>query len=75
MADVTKKDVVERVAQFQTLVDHYLPGTIELNTKIAQGEAGQFFLMPEDNVVSLYKGTKTHGSTGKWRRWTRSRTS
>ena len=36
-----------------------MPGTIPLNTKIAQGPRyGHFFLMPEDNLVSLYKGNE-----------------
>ena len=40
--------------EFQELVDHYMPGTIPLNTKIVQGARyGHFFLMPEDNLVSL----------------------
>lgn len=56
--DVTRPDVVQFVRDFQDLlVDHYMPGTIPLNTKITQGvEYGHFFLMPEDNLVSLYLG-------------------
>ena len=52
--------------EFQQLVDHYMPGTIPLNTKIAQGDGyGHFFLMPEDNLVSLYKGNeKAIGADG-----------
>jgi Ca-activated chloride channel family protein len=57
--DVQRDDVVQYVKKFQDLVDHYLPGTIELNTKIVQGEhSGHFFLMPEDNLVSLAKGNE-----------------
>jgi Ca-activated chloride channel family protein len=56
-ADVERPDVVAYVKQFQQLVDHYMPGTIPLNTKIVQGPRyGQFFLMPEDNLVNLAKG-------------------
>ena len=44
---------------FQQLVDHYMPGTIPLNTKIAQGTGeGHFFLMPEDNLVNLAEGQR-----------------
>ena len=46
--------------EFQTLVDHYMPSTAALNRKIASGiDAGHFFLMPEDNLVSLLKGNET----------------
>ena len=49
----------EYVKEFQQLVDHYMPGTIPLNTKIDQGTRyGHFFLMPEDNLVNLYKGNE-----------------
>ena len=53
--------------EFQQLVDHYMPGTIPLNTKIDQGTRyGHFFLMPEDNLVNLYNGTeKAIGADGK----------
>ena len=57
VADIDRPEVVQFVKDFQQLVDHYMPGTIPLNTKIVQGPRyGQFFLMPEDNLVSLYKG-------------------
>jgi Ca-activated chloride channel family protein len=57
--DVANDDVVEYVTRFQKLVDHYMPGTIPLNTKIAQGRRyGHFFVMPEDNLVNLYKGNE-----------------
>ena len=36
MADVKRPDVVEYVKEFQQLVDHYMPGTIPLNTKIVR---------------------------------------
>ena len=59
VADIERPQVVEFVKDFQQLVDHYLPGTIPLNTKIVQGTRyGHFFLMPEDNLVSLYKGNE-----------------
>jgi Ca-activated chloride channel family protein len=58
-ADVEDRAVQDRVKAFQQLVDHYMPGTIPLNTKIYQGpKYGHFFLMPEDNLVSLYKGNE-----------------
>jgi hypothetical protein len=57
LSDVTNPDVVQSVTEFQGLLDHYLPTTTQLNTKIARGTSyGHFFLMPEDNLVSLYKG-------------------
>ncbi len=66
VADVEQADVAASVRGFQGLVDHYMPGTIPLNTKIAQGpRAGHFFLMPEDNLVSLKQGTeKVIGADG-----------
>jgi Ca-activated chloride channel family protein len=58
-ADVTDPKVVDYVKQFQSLIDHYMTGTIPLNTKIYQGPRyGQFFLMPEDNLVHLYEGSE-----------------
>ena len=69
LADVNDAQVRSKVTEFQRLVDHYMPGTIPLNTKIDQGtKYGHFFLMPEDNLVNLYKGTEqaigsTDGST------------
>jgi Ca-activated chloride channel homolog len=57
VADIERPSVVDFVKRFQGLVDHYQPGTIPLNTKIVQGPRfGQFFLMPEDNLASLYLG-------------------
>ena len=59
VADIERPEVVEFVKEFQGLVDHYMPGTIPLNTKIAQGTRyGHFFLMPEDNLVSMYQGNE-----------------
>lgn len=65
--DVQQPSVVSYVKDFQQLVDHYMPGTIPLNTKIDQGTRyGHFFLMPEDNLVNLYKGNeKATGSDGR----------
>ena len=55
--DVRSPEVVAFVEQFQQLVDHYQPTTTALITKIVQGPRyGHFFLMPEDNLVSLFKG-------------------
>ncbi len=60
VGDIERPEVVEFVKDFQQLVDHYLPGTLPLNTKIVQGpKYGHFFLMPEDNLVSLFKGNET----------------
>lgn len=66
MADVQDPDVVDYVKDFQGLVDHYMSGTIPMNTKIRQGRGyGHFFLMPEDNLVSLCLGNeKAVGSDG-----------
>jgi Ca-activated chloride channel family protein len=69
LADVEDPAVQSKVSGFQQLVDHYMPGTIPLNTKIGQGtKYGHFFLMPEDNLVNLYKGNeKALGPDGKER--------
>ena len=66
-ADVDNPQVRKYVKDFQQLVAHYMPGTIPLNTKIAQGNPyGHFFLMPEDNLVSLRRGTeRAIGPDGK----------
>jgi Ca-activated chloride channel family protein len=57
--DVIDPAVVRYVQQFQRIVDHYMIGTIPLNTKIYQGPRfGHFFLMPEDNLIHLYEGTE-----------------
>jgi Ca-activated chloride channel family protein len=59
-ADVTDPKVVGYVKRFQGLVDHYMPGTIPLNTKVHQGPRyGHFFMMPEDNLIHLYEGTES----------------
>ena len=57
--DIERPEVVRFVTDFQQLVDHYMPATLQLNTKIAQGKGyGHFFLLPEDNLVSLYQGNE-----------------
>ncbi len=57
--DVTDPRVVDQVRQFQGLIDHYMIGTIPLNTKVYQGPRyGHFFIMPEDNLIHLYDGTE-----------------
>ncbi len=59
LADVNDPKVVNYVKQFQSLIDHYMIGTIPLNTKVYQGPRyGHFFLMPEDNLIHLYEGTE-----------------
>ena len=67
LSDVEDPGVTSAVKDFQQLVDHYMPGTIPLNTKIGQGtKYGHFFLMPEDNLVNLYRGNeKALGADGK----------
>ena len=56
-SDVTDTKVTDYVKDFQNLIDHYMIGTIPLNTKVAQGPRyGHFFVMPEDNLISLYEG-------------------
>ena len=50
--------VVKYVKDFQNLIDHYFIGTTVMNTKIYKGPRfGQFFIMPEDNLIHLYEGT------------------
>lgn len=57
--DIYDDDVVRYVRDFQGLIDHYFIGTTVMNTKIHQGpQFGQFFLMPEDNLIHLYEGTE-----------------
>ena len=57
--DVSNPSVVSYVKQFQTLIDHYMIGTIPLNTKVYEGpKYGHFFIMPEDNLIHLYEGTE-----------------
>jgi Ca-activated chloride channel family protein len=57
LGDVTDPEIVAYVKQFQSLIDHYIIGTIPLNTKVYQGPRyGHFFLMPEDNLIHLYEG-------------------
>jgi Ca-activated chloride channel family protein len=58
--DIHRREVVSEVQRFQGLVDHYMPGTLDVNTKIVQGpEFGAFFLMPEDNLANLIMGKET----------------
>jgi Ca-activated chloride channel homolog len=60
MQDISDPKVVSYVKSFQTLIDHYMIGTIPLNTKVYQGpHYGHFFLMPEDNLIHLYEGGET----------------
>jgi Ca-activated chloride channel family protein len=60
VADIDRVDVVDYVKQFQGLVDHYMPTTISLNTKVSQGSGyGHFFLMPEDNLANMYLGNES----------------
>jgi Ca-activated chloride channel homolog len=57
LSDVSDPEVVQYVKDFQTLIDHYIIGTVPLNTKIYQGPRyGHFFLMPEDNLIHLIQG-------------------
>ena len=64
-----RPEVVDYVRLFQRLVDHYMASTIPLNTKVYQGPRyGQFFLMPEDNLVHLYDGTEVAQINGIERR-------
>jgi len=57
VADVNDPNVVSYVKGFQGLVDHYMTTTLSLNSKVYQGPRyGHFFLMPEDNLVDLYRG-------------------
>jgi len=74
VADVSAAAAIQYVKVFQRVVDHYLPGTIPLNTKIHLGpHYGHFFLMPEDDLVHLYMGTERQWSTGSKSRRRRSR--
>jgi Ca-activated chloride channel family protein len=60
MDDVTDPKVIDYVKGFQTLIDHYMIGTMPLNTQVYKGPRyGHFFLMPEDNLIHLYEGGET----------------
>jgi Ca-activated chloride channel family protein len=69
-ADVADPKVVEYVRRFQRGVDHYVPDTLILNSKIFLGPRyGHFFLIAEDNLVKLYQGKiEVEDTTGKSRR-------
>jgi len=69
-ADVTNPSVVEYVRRFQRGVDHYVPDTLILNSKIYLGPRyGHFFLIAEDNLVKLYQGkVEVEDVSGKSRR-------
>ena len=59
LEDVGDPGVINAVKEFQRLIDHYMIGTIPLNTKVYQGPRyGHFFIMPEDNLIHLYEGTE-----------------
>jgi Ca-activated chloride channel homolog len=66
LADVSNPQVIGYVKRFQSLIDHYMIGTVPLNTKVYQGPRyGHFFLMPEDNLIHLYEGTEYAFIDGK----------
>ena len=66
LTDVADSKVVAYVKHFQSLIDHYMIGTVPLNTKVYQGPRyGHFFLMPEDNLIHLYEGTEYALINGK----------
>jgi Ca-activated chloride channel homolog len=68
--DVTNPDVIDYVTRFQRGVDHYVPDTLILNSKIYLGPRyGHFFLIAEDNLVKLYQGkVEVEDVNGKSRR-------
>lgn len=56
-ADVVDPKINDYVKQFQRGVDHYVPDTLILNSKIYLGPRySHFFLIAEDNLVKLYQG-------------------
>jgi Mg-chelatase subunit ChlD len=58
-ADLQDPAVIEYVRNFQSLVDHYMPTTLALNTRVCEGPRyGHFFIMPEDNLTHLLDGTE-----------------
>ncbi len=65
-ADVARPEVVEYVRRFQSGVDHYVPDTLVLNSKIFGGPSyGHLFFIGEDNLVKLYQGkVKVTDTTG-----------
>src|SRR5215212_1440002 len=69
-ADVQDPKVVEYVRQLQRSVDHYVPDTLILNSKIYLGPRyGHFFIIAEDNLVKLHQGkVEVEDVNGKSRR-------
>jgi Ca-activated chloride channel family protein len=56
-ADVGRPEVLEHVTQFQRAVDHYVPDTVVLASKIWHGPRyGHFFFNLENQLVTLYQG-------------------
>jgi Ca-activated chloride channel family protein len=55
--DVAEPAVADYVRRFQRGVDHYVPDTLILNSKIALGPRyGHIFFAAESNLVQLYQG-------------------
>ena len=69
-ADVQDPKVVEYVRQLQRSVDHYVPDTLILNSKIYLGPRyGHFFIIAEDNLVKLHQGkVEVEDTNGKSKR-------
>jgi len=73
-SQVTRASVVDYVKELQGAVDHYVPDTLILNTKIYLGPRyGHFFFIAEDNLVKLYQGKVkvTEGGKTEAKRLTR----
>lgn len=57
LEDLTRPGVTEYVKQFQGGVDHYLPDTVSLASKIYSGPRyGHFFFNLENELARLYQG-------------------
>jgi Ca-activated chloride channel family protein len=55
--DLANPETLGYVRGFAGVVDHYMATTSIVNTKVYQGPRyGHFFIMPEDNVIQLYRG-------------------
>jgi Ca-activated chloride channel family protein len=70
-ADLTPEDVhdprvVEYVRQFQQTVDHYVPDTVSLASKVYEGPRfGHIFFMIENQMVGLYQGRQSVTERGE----------
>jgi Ca-activated chloride channel family protein len=62
--DVANSSNADYIHRFQTSIDCYVPDTLDLNIKLLSSPAcAQFYFIAEDNLVKLYQGKISLGST------------